>query len=121
MGSSGSFGGGAGKGGLIKQEWETVDQVDGIKIIKSNRGSASLPPYSKAPNAEYAIHRADGVLKSYAVYGQDRAKQVEIDFDHDRGHGTPHVHEYVGGARNKTPRAPSVREQERTKVLKRKR
>ena len=72
------------QGGFLRQEYREVASINGIKIIKKIDGSkANLPLYSNTPNAIYAILDENGVVKQIAVYGANRRKIKDIDWNHE--------------------------------------
>jgi len=70
----------------------------------SNNGSASLAkgqpsinlPQKGTPNSTDRTRTRDGLPKQKRRYGSDGMAQQDIDYDHDNGHGSPHVHDWEG-------------------------
>lgn len=96
-------------------DYETVEKIDGIKVIRQIAGgNASLPRFSNSKNAVYILKdKKTGKYKSIGIYGEDRRIKKEIEFTH--GHkirnkdgsvkevlvrGVAHIHFSNGGREN---------------------
>lgn len=69
MGSRGSF---LESGGFsAPAKWETVDYVEGIKVLapKDSNASISLPERSNTPGTAYLSYRKNGTFDQLRVFG----------------------------------------------------
>lgn len=99
MGSRGSF---LESGGFsAPAKWQTVDYVDGIKVLapKNDKASMSLPERSNTPGTMYLLYRKDGVFDQLRVFGKDRIPQYDIDYGKHQGKKSLHIHYYENGVR----------------------
>ena len=60
--------------------------------------SKSLP-WNGTPNSTDRCRREDGSPKQKRRYGPEGTPLQDIDYDHDHGAGTPHVHDWNGRKR----------------------
>lgn len=97
MGGRGTFA--AGK--QVAYTYETVDYVDGIKVLlpKDTKASISLPERSNTPGTSYLSYRKDGTFDQLRVFGDDRIPTLDIDYGKHRGKKSLHVHYYKDGVR----------------------
>lgn len=96
MGSRGSF---LESGGFhTPAKWQTVDYVDGIKVLapKDPKASMSLPERSNTPGTSYVLYRKNGDFDQLRVFGADRKPQFDIDYGKHQGKTSLHVHYYDG-------------------------
>lgn len=103
MGSRGSF---LESGGFsAPAKWETVDYVDGIKVLapKDPNASISLPERSNTPGTSYLSYRKDGTFDQLRVFGDDRIPKFDIDYGLHKGEKTLHIHYYQDGIRSANP------------------
>lgn len=103
MGSRGSF---LESGGFsTPAKWQTVDYVDGIKVLrpKDSSASISLPERSNTPGTSYLSYRSSGIFDQLRVFGNDRIPQFDIDYGRHRGKLSLHVHYYINGIRSRNP------------------
>lgn len=110
MGGRGAFYGGT---QVMKyHEFKVVRKIGRIKELKPiKQNSLKTPTLSHSKNAIYATVRPDGKAKQITVYGQNREKLYEIDFDHNHSKDSAfddyHVHYYVKGRKNKAYYKPN--------------
>ena len=81
MGSRGSF---LESGGFsAPAKWETVDYVEGIKVLapKDSNASISLPERSNTPGTAYLSYRKAGTFDQLRVFGDDRITQYDIEIN----------------------------------------
>lgn len=97
MGGRGTFA--AGK--QVAYTYETVDYVDGIKVLlpKDTKASISFPERSNTPGTSYLSYRKDGTFDQLRVFGDDRIPTLDIDYGKHRGKKSMHVHYYKDGVR----------------------
>ena len=103
MGSRGSF---LESGGFsAPAKWETVDYVDGIKVLapKDSKASISLPERSNTPGTSYLSYRKDGTFDQLRVFENDRIPKFDIDYGVHQGEKSLHIHYYKDGIRSKEP------------------
>ncbi|MCR5202253.1 MAG: hypothetical protein K6D02_04070 [Lachnospiraceae bacterium] len=97
MGSRGSF---LESGGFsAPARWETVDYVDGVKVLalKDPKASVSLPERSNTPGTSYVSYRKDGTFDQYITFDENRMPVYRIDYGmHYKGKSL-HVHYYKDG------------------------
>lgn len=111
MGGRGSY---LSQGGFTKQEYETVKEINGIKVIEfiDKRKKHNTPFHSNTSNM-YATYDEKNNLKQIAVY-QNRQKIKDIEWNHnheDFRKGEIHVQEYdKSGNRSKIARNPTDEE-----------
>ncbi len=99
MGSRGAF---LESGGFsAPAQWQTVDYVEGIKVLepKDPKASRSLPDRSNTPGTSYLLHRKDGTFSQLRVFGDDRIPKFDIDYGKHQGKTSLHVHYYKDGKR----------------------
>lgn len=97
MGSRGSF---LESGGFkAPARWETVDYVDGIKVLasKESKGSISLPERSNTPGASYVAYGKDGVFKQFITFDENRMPVYRIDYGMHQGKISLHIHYFKDG------------------------
>lgn len=103
MGSRGSF---LESGGFsTPAKWQTVDYVDGIKVLapKNDKASMSLPERSNTPGTSYLSYRKDGIFDQLRVFENDRIPKFDIDYGVHQGEKSLHIHYYKDGVRSKEP------------------
>lgn len=103
MGSRGSF---LESGGFsAPAKWETVDYVDGVKVLASKdlKASISLPERSNTPGTSYVAYGKDGVFKQFIIFDDNRIPIYEIDYGPHNHEKSLHVHYYYNGERSKDP------------------
>lgn len=103
MGSRGSF---LESGGFsAPAKWQTVDYVDGIKVLapKNDKASMSLPERSNTPGTSYLSYRKDGIFDQLRVFENDRIPKFDIDYGVHQGEKSLHIHYYKDGVRSKEP------------------
>ena len=103
MGSRGSF---LESGGFRPPaRWQTVDYVDGIKVLapKDTKASRNLPERSNTPGTAYLLYRKNGDFDQLRVFGENRMPQFDIDYGVHEGVKSLHVHFYSNGKRSKLP------------------
>lgn len=103
MGSRGSF---LESGGFsAPAKWQTVDYVDGIKVLapKDSKASISLPERSNTPGTSYLSYRKDGIFDQLRVFENDRIPKFDIDYGVHQGEKSLHIHYYKDGVRSKEP------------------
>ena len=103
MGSRGSF---LESGGFsAPAKWQTVDYVDGIKVLapKNSKASISLPERSNTPGTSYLSYRKDGTFDQLRVFENDRIPKFDIDYGVHQGEKSLHIHYYKNGVRSKEP------------------
>jgi len=100
MGSAGSF---LESGGFKPPlKWETVNVIDGIKVIKKKDNSnAGLPLYSNTPGTTYMLFGSDGNFRQIRKYGEDRKPIYDIDYHKVGKKMLLHIHYYTNNIRDK--------------------
>lgn len=99
MGSRGAF---LESGGFnVPAQWQTVNYVDGIKVLrpKDPKVSLSLPERSNTPGTSYLLYSDSGVFRQLRVFGEDRNPVFDIDYGTHQGRVSLHIHYYSKGKR----------------------
>ncbi len=103
MGGRGSF---VKSGGFsAPAKWQTVDYVDGLKVLspKNPRASNSLPERANTPGTTYLSYNRDGTFKQLITFDNSRMPIYEIDYGQHQGVKSLHVHFYENGNRQNNP------------------
>lgn len=111
MGSRGSF---LESGGFsAPAKWETVDYVEGTKVLapKDSKASISLPERSNTPGTAYLSYRKDGTFDQLRAFGNDRIPKYDIDYGVHQGKKYLHIHYYSNGVRSKEPTKINVNDE----------
>ena len=96
MGSRGAF---LESGGFsAPAKWQTVNYVEGIKVLrpKDPKASLSLPERSNTPGTSYLLYRENGTFDQLRVF-ENRKPQFDIDYGKHQGKIYLHVHFYIDG------------------------
>ena len=94
MGSIGSM---LESGGFsVPSQWETVDYINGIKVVrpKDSKKSLSLPSCSNTPGTKYILLDKNGTFKQLKKYGKNRIQKYDIDFGKHNNMLSLHIHYY---------------------------
>lgn len=111
MGGRGSY---LSQGGFTKQEYKTVKEINGIKVIEfiDKKRKHNTPIYSNT-SGYYATYDEKKQLKQIAVY-ENRQKVKDIEWNHSHNKfkkGEIHVQEYdKSGNRSRFARNPTDEE-----------
>ncbi|MBQ1947660.1 MAG: hypothetical protein II359_03525 [Clostridia bacterium] len=75
------------------QTFNSIGEVDGVKVLVRTSGSVKAPEYSHTENRTYAIVQ-DGQLKHLTFYDEKHKQSVSIDLLHEHGSKRlkPHKH-----------------------------
>lgn len=75
------------------KHYETIGEIDDVKVIIKLDGSVKAPEYSHTSNRIYAIIQK-GKLKHLAFYNENHEQIKCIDFGHPHGKNrvVPHIH-----------------------------
>jgi hypothetical protein len=94
MGGRGAASGISESGYQYGCEYKTLLQVDNIKFVEYNHGSATAPmeTMSAAENRVYAVVNKHGIVKSITYYDRDGRRVRQIDLAHEHDGKKPHVH-----------------------------
>ncbi len=98
MGGRGTFA--AGKS--VAYTYETVDKIDGVKVLKPMDSTKSLKlPEESHSSSSYVLLDKDGVFHQYREYNDNNEVILEIGYHHEKslGHGDIlhiHVHQKPG-------------------------
>jgi hypothetical protein len=94
MGGRGAASGVSEAGRKYGSEYRTLLQVDNIKFVEFNHGSATAPMemMSAAEDRVYAVVNRNGVVKSITYYDKDGKRTRQIDLEHEHNGKKPHVH-----------------------------
>lgn len=92
MGGRGTFA--AGKS--VAYTYETVDKIDGVKVLKPMDSTKSLKlPEESHSSSSYVLLDKDGVFHQYREYDDNHEVILEIGYHHEKslGHGDIlHIH-----------------------------
>lgn len=74
--------------------WQTVDYIDGIKVIapKNPKASLNLPERSNAPGTAYIKLTANGTFSQLRMFGANCKPIYDIDYGLHHGELSLHVH-----------------------------
>ncbi|MDR0354550.1 MAG: hypothetical protein LBJ64_02270 [Deltaproteobacteria bacterium] len=94
MGGRGAASGVSEAGRKYGNEHKTLLQVDNIKFVEFNRGSATAPmeTMSAAEDRVYAVVNRNGAVKSITYYNKEGKRTRQIDLEHEHDGTQPHVH-----------------------------
>ncbi len=75
------------------QHYETIGEIENVKILNQTFGAVKAPEFSHSPNRIYAIVQK-GKLKHLTFYDENHNQVKSIDFEHTHGLNKvkPHVH-----------------------------
>lgn len=73
------------------QTYQSVGEVDGIKVLVKTSGSVKAPEYSHTANRVYAIVQ-NGALKHLTFYDENHKQSISIDLGHSHHGIQPHKH-----------------------------
>ena len=95
MGGRGTFA----AGNNVAYKYETVDKIEGVKVLKPLSGSLKLPEEAHSSGAYVLLDRS-GVFKQYREYDKDHYLTFEIGWHHEpkidpKADKVFHVHEYT--------------------------
>ena len=76
------------------QTYQSIGEVDGIKVLVKTSGSVKAPEYSHTANRVYAIVQ-NGALKHLTFYDENHKQSVSIDLGHSHHGVQPHKHLYL--------------------------
>ena len=68
-------------------------------LANAAKGDSASLPWTGEPNSTARCRRRDGSPKQKRRYGPNGEPLQDIDYDHDHGAGTPHVHDWKGKKR----------------------
>lgn len=116
MGGRGTFA----SGKTVAYSYETVGEIDGVKILHGIGQIRGLPVESHSSNAYIQLH-PDGTFKMYREFDKDHYLVREIAYHPEcklSGHSRPvlHIHEYQrDNFQNRDPRLLTKQEYEKYK------
>lgn len=73
------------------QQYHSIGNVDGVKVLLKDSGSVKAPEISHSPNRIYATVQ-NGQLKHLTWYDENHNQSVSIDFLHPHNGVQPHKH-----------------------------
>lgn len=87
-------------GNNVKYQYETVDKIDGIKVLKGKEGSGKhgLPEESHSSEA-YISRNPNGKVRQIRFYNKNHTARVDYDFSMHQGKELLHAHDYKNGER----------------------
>lgn len=98
MGGRGTFA----SGNPVPYTYETVDKIDGVKVLKPMDSSKALKlPEEAHSSPSYILLDKDGVFHQYREYNENHEITLEIGYHHEPGLGKGdvlhiHIHEKPG-------------------------
>ena len=116
MGGRGTFA----AGNQVPYCYETVEKIEGVKVLQGLYGNHNLPEESHSSDA-YILIDSNGNFIRYREFNPDHTSKLDIDYHPEKrisGHYKPvfHIHEYIEGVRN--PRGRLLTETEYKKYKK---
>lgn len=94
MGGRGTFA----VGNNVPYTYETVDKINGIKVLKGMSGKHGLPEESHSSSSYISLYK-DGSVKQIRIYNKDHTALVDIEYSVHQGKKRLHAHDYIGGER----------------------
>jgi len=96
MGGRGTFA----IGNNVEYQYETIDKIEGIKVLKGKEGTGKhgLPEESHLSEAYISIN-ANGKVKQIRFYNENHTAKVDYDFSMHQGKVFLHAHDYKNGER----------------------
>lgn len=97
MGGRGAF---LKSGGFTEYQYETINTIDGIKVLRFKNGNQKLPEFSNTSDKYFGINSNERIIQ-LRIYD---SRIASIDFDWGHSHGGSginhvHFHEWVDGVR----------------------
>lgn len=113
MGGRGTYA--AGK--IVAYTYETINYIEGVKVLQGLNGRHNLPEESHSSNA-YILTDDKGNFIRYREFNEDHTTKFDIDFHPEKkisGNYNPifHIHEYKNGIRSKLGRMLTESEYEK--------
>lgn len=87
-------------GNNVKYQYETVDLIEGVKVLKGTIGSGKhgLPEESHSSEV-YISKGANGNIKQMRYYNNNHTAKVDYDLSTHQGKIYLHAHDYINGER----------------------
>lgn len=105
------------EGGQHYKSIGSLSSDPNVKILVQDSDNVKAPEYSHTPGRVYGIAK-EGVLKHVAYYDQNHNQAVSIDLAHAHKGIQPHKHIYMQHGKNTPGVAPSAKEMELIKKIK---
>ena len=106
-------------GNSVAYTYQTVDKIEGVKVLKGLGRNHDLPQEAHSSNAYLALY-SDGSFKQYREFNSNHTVKFDIDY-----HPEPkltgnheyvyHIHFYKNGVRDKVGRLLSKKEYDKYK------
>ncbi|MBQ8144740.1 MAG: hypothetical protein IJ042_08120 [Butyricicoccus sp.] len=110
MGGRGTFA----AGNPVPYSYQTVDTIEGVKVLVGVGGKHGLPEEAHASSAYISLHH-NGKVKQLRLYNSNLTVKVDIEYSVHQGKLSLHAHDYVGGVRQP---ARSLTEYEKKEFMK---
>ena len=100
MGGRGTFA----SGNSVPYTYETIEKINGVKVLQGLGGKHNLPEESHSSNAYILTDRAGNFVR-FREFNSYHTSKFDIDYHPERkisGHYNPifHIHEYNNGIRD---------------------
>ncbi len=110
MGGRGTFA----AGNFVPYIYQTVDIIEGVKVLKGLNGKHGLPEEAHSSTSYIRLHN-NGKVKQLRLYNKDLTAKTDIEYSIHQGKLSLHAHDYKNGLRQ--PARP-LTEKEKKEVLK---
>ena len=87
-------------GGFTEYRYETINIIDGVKVLHYKDGNQKLPEYSNTSDMYLGINSKDKIIQ-LRIY-KSRCALIDFDWGHSHdgsGINHVHVHEWINGVR----------------------
>ena len=78
--------------------YETVNKIDGIKVLKGLNGKHALPEESHSSSSYIALNQ-NQTVRQIRLYNSDLTAKTDIEFSVHQGKLLLHAHDYIDGIR----------------------
>lgn len=87
-------------GKSVAYTYETVDKIEGVKVLekKNKSDSKNLPEEAHGSNA-YILLDDNGIFRKYREYDKHHIIQFEIEYGTHKARKCLHYHAYINGER----------------------
>lgn len=94
MGGRGTFA----AGNPVPYSYQTVDVIEGVKVLVGLGGKHGLPEEAHKSSAYISLHH-NGKVKQFRLYNSNLTAKTDIEYSVHQGKLSIHAHDYVDGVR----------------------
>ena len=84
----------------VAYTYESVDEIEGIKVLKGLGGKHGLPEESHSSCAYISLY-PDKTVKQIRLYNSNLTAKTDIEFSIHQGKKVLHAHDYIKGVRQR--------------------